>query len=124
RRAGDVIPEIVRVIAERRPAGAVPWTRPTHCPVCGSALVREEGAAAWRCSGGLSCPAQRKEAVRHFASRRAMDIEGLGDRQAEALVEFGFVHSPAELYALTVEDLVRMKAALDAGTAADLVQAA
>jgi DNA ligase (NAD+) len=124
RRAGDVIPEIVRVIAERRPAGAVPWTMPTHCPVCGSELVREEGAAAWRCSGGLSCPAQRKEAVRHFASRRAMDIEGLGDRQAEALVEFGFVHSPAELYALTVEDLVRMKAALDAGTAADLVQAA
>src|SRR5690606_20486729 len=96
---------------------------PTHCPVCGSELVREEGAAAWRCSGGLSCPAQRKEAVRHFASRRAMDIEGLGDRQADALVEFGFVRSPADLYALTVEDLVRMKAALDAGTAADLVQA-
>ncbi|MGY1409139.1 NAD-dependent DNA ligase LigA [Luteimonas sp. A611] len=122
RRAGDVIPEIVRVIEEHRPAGAVPWTMPPDCPVCGSELVREEGAAAWRCSGGLSCPAQRKEAVRHFASRRAMDIEGLGDRQAEALVEFGFVHSPAEIYALTVEDLVRMKAALDAATAADLVQ--
>ncbi|WP_298575206.1 NAD-dependent DNA ligase LigA [uncultured Luteimonas sp.] len=120
RRAGDVIPEIVRVIEERRPAGAVPWTMPGQCPVCASELVREEGAAAWRCSGGLSCPAQRKEAVRHFASRRAMDIEGLGDRQAEALVEFGFVHSPADLYALTVEDLVRMKTALDAATAADL----
>ncbi|MGJ4729201.1 NAD-dependent DNA ligase LigA [Luteimonas sp. SDU101] len=120
RRAGDVIPEIVRVIEERRPASAVPWTMPSHCPVCGSELVREEGAAAWRCSGGLSCPAQRREAVRHFASRRAMDIEGLGDRQAEALVEFGFVHSPADLYALTVEDLVRMKTALDAATAADL----
>ena len=122
RRAGDVIPEIVRVIEEHRPAGAVPWAMPADCPVCGSELVREEGAAAWRCSGGVSCPAQRKEAVRHFASRRAMDIEGLGDRQAEALVEFGFVHSLAEIYALTVEDLVRMKAALDAATAADLVQ--
>lgn len=123
RRAGDVIPEIVRVIEDRRPAGAKPWQMPSECPVCGSELVREEGAAAWRCSGGLACPAQRKEAVRHFASRRAMDIEGLGDRQAEALVEFGFVHSPADLYALTVEDLVRMKAALDAATAADLAEA-
>ena len=123
RRAGDVIPEIVRVIRERRPAGAAPWTMPSHCPVCGSELVREEGAAAWRCSGGLACPAQRKEAVRHFASRRAMDIEGLGDRQAEALVEFGFVHSPADLYALTVEDLVRMKTALDTGTTAELFAA-
>ena len=123
RRAGDVIPEIVRVIEDRRPAGTVPWSMPAQCPVCGSELVREEGAAAWRCSGGLSCAAQRKEAVRHFASRRAMDIEGLGDRQAEALVEFGFVHSPADLYALTVEDLVRMKTALDAATVADLLAA-
>jgi len=122
RRAGDVIPEIVRVIEAHRPADATPWTMPRDCPVCGSELVREEGAAAWRCSGGLSCPAQRKEAVRHFASRRAMDIEGLGDRQADALGEFDFVHSPAEIYALTVEDLLRMKAALDAATAADLVQ--
>jgi len=123
RRAGDVIPEIVRVIEERRPAGTVEWSMPATCPVCGSELVREEGAAAWRCTGGLTCSAQRKEAVRHFASRRAMDIEGLGDRQAEALVEFGFVHSPADLYVLTVEDLVRMKTALDAATAADFAQA-
>ncbi|KLJ02976.1 NAD-dependent DNA ligase LigA [Luteimonas sp. FCS-9] len=123
RRAGDVIPEIVRVIEDRRPAGAVPWTMPVDCPVCGSELVREEGAIAWRCSGGLTCPAQRKEAVRHFASRRAMDIEGLGDKQAEALVEFGFVHSPADLYALKVADLVRMKTALDAATADDFQQA-
>lgn len=122
RRAGDVIPEIVRVIEDRRPSGAVPWTMPRTCPVCGSELVREEGAAAWRCSGGLTCPAQRKEAVRHFASRRAMDIDGLGDRQAEALVEFDFVHSPADLYALTVEDLVRMKLAMDAATPSDLAQ--
>ncbi|KWV14202.1 NAD-dependent DNA ligase LigA [Xanthomonas translucens] len=123
RRAGDVIPEVVRVIEERRPAGTVPWTMPTACPVCGSHIVREEDAVAWRCSGGLACAAQRKEAVRHFASRRAMDIEGLGDRQADALVEFGFVQSLADLYALSVQDLVRMKAALDAATAADLVQA-
>ncbi|WP_068856249.1 NAD-dependent DNA ligase LigA, partial [Xanthomonas graminis] len=123
RRAGDVIPEVVRVIDERRPAGTVPWTMLTACPVCGSHIVREEHAVAWRCSGGLACAAQRKEAVRHFASRRAMDIEGLGDRQADALVEFGFVDSLADLYALSVQDLVRMKAALDAATAADLVQA-
>ncbi|MDR7192934.1 NAD-dependent DNA ligase LigA [Luteimonas terrae] len=123
RRAGDVIPEIVRVIEDRRPAGAVEWMMPATCPVCGSELVREEGASAWRCTGGLTCSAQRKEAVRHFASRRAMDIEGLGDKQAEALVEFGFVHSPADLFALTVEDLVRMKTALDAATGADFTQA-
>ncbi len=123
RRAGDVIPEIVRVIEDRRPAGTVEWAMPATCPVCGSELVREEGASAWRCTGGLTCSAQRKEAVRHFASRRAMDIEGLGDKQAEALVEFGFVHSPADLFALTVDDLVRMKTALDAATAADLAQA-
>ena len=123
RRAGDVIPEIVRVIEDRRPAATAPWSMPATCPVCGSELVREEGAAAWRCTGGLTCSAQRKEAVRHFASRRAMDIEGLGDKQAEALVEFGFVHSPADLFALTVADLVRMKTALDAPTAADIAQA-
>ncbi|WP_369944300.1 NAD-dependent DNA ligase LigA [Xanthomonas medicagonis] len=123
RRAGDVIPEVVRVIEERRPPGTVPWTMPATCPVCGSDLVKEEDAVAWRCSGGLACAAQRKEALRHFASRRAMDIEGLGDRQADALVEFGFVQSLADLYALSVEDLVRMKVALDAATAADLEQA-
>src|SRR5690606_31768429 len=84
RRAGDVIPEVVQVIDERRPDGTQPWTMPANCPVCDSALVRAEGEAAWRCSGGLYCPAQRKEAVRHFASRRAMDIEGLGDRFIES----------------------------------------
>ncbi|MCD9030158.1 NAD-dependent DNA ligase LigA [Luteimonas sp. Y-2-2-4F] len=123
RRAGDVIPEIVRVIAERRPKGARPWSMPAACPVCGSELVREEGEAAYRCTGGLACGAQRKEAVRHFASRRAMDIEGLGEKQADALVEYGFVRSVADLYALDVPALVRMKAALDAATAADLLQA-
>ena len=123
RRAGDVIPEIVRVIDERRPAGTVAWSMPAACPVCGSALEREEGAAAYRCSGGLACAAQRKEALRHFASRRALDIEGLGERQADALVELGFVQSVADLYRLDVADLVRMKVAIDAATADDLQRA-
>ena len=113
RRAGDVIPEVVRVVEEQRPAGTVPWTMPTHCPVCGSALLREEGAAAWRCSGGLICAAQRKEALIHFASRRAMDIEGLGERFAEDLVEFDMVKTPADLYRLTVDDFVAMKQRVD-----------
>ncbi len=122
RRAGDVIPEIVRVIDERRPPGTTPWAMPDACPVCGSDLVREEGEAAFRCTGGLTCGAQRREALRHFASRRAMDIEGLGEKQADALVEYGFVESIADLYALDVADLVRMKVAMDAATAADLLR--
>jgi len=76
RRAGDVIPEVVRVVEDKRPPGTQPWVMPSHCPVCGSELVREEGEVVWRCSGELTCAAQRKEAVGHFASRRAMDIEG------------------------------------------------
>ena len=125
RRAGDVIPEVVRVIEDQRPAGTTPWTMPTRCPVCNSALIREEGAAAWRCSGGLICAAQRKEALIHFASRRAMDIEGLGERFAEALVELDIVHTPADLYALTVDSLVAMKQAIDErdGTTPETVKA-
>lgn len=125
RRAGDVIPEVVRVVEDLRPAGTVPWTMPTHCPVCGSELLREEGAAAWRCSGGLVCAAQRKEALIHFASRRAMDIEGLGERFAEALVELDIVHSPADLYSLTVKRFVAMKQAIDErdGTTPETVKA-
>jgi DNA ligase (NAD+) len=113
RRAGDVIPEIVRVVAERRPEGTVAWQMPTECPVCGSALVRVEGMAVWRCSGGLICGAQRKEAIFHFASRRAMDIEGLGDRLIEDLVDFDYVKTVADLYRLTVEDWVEMKRRAD-----------
>jgi DNA ligase (NAD+) len=109
RRAGDVIPEVVRVNLERRPRGAKPWHMPTHCPVCGSAIVREEGESVARCTGGLVCAAQRKEALVHFASRRAIDIDGLGDRIIEDLIAFGCVHSPADLYALTVDDFVEMK---------------
>jgi DNA ligase (NAD+) len=113
RRAGDVIPEVVRVIPDRRPPKTHPWHMPTHCPVCHSALVREEGEAAWRCSGGLVCAAQRKEALIHFASRRAMDIEGIGERFVDALVDFGYVHTPADLYKLTLEDFLDMKRRAD-----------
>ncbi len=113
RRAGDVIPEVVRVVEEHRPPHTHPWQMPTRCPICDSALVREEGAAAWRCSGGLFCAAQRKEALIHFAARRAMDIDGLGERYVDALVEFDMVKTPADLYALTVDDFVAMKQRAD-----------
>ncbi len=113
RRAGDVIPEVVRVVTERRPPQARPWHMPTHCPVCGSTLLRKEGEAAWRCTGGLVCAAQRKEALLHFASRRAMDIEGLGERLVDALVDLGYVRTPADLYRLKLGDLLEMKRHLD-----------
>ncbi|MEO7073088.1 MAG: NAD-dependent DNA ligase LigA, partial [Rhodanobacter sp.] len=113
RRAGDVIPEVVRVMPDLRRPRTRAWHMPAQCPVCNSTLVREEGAAAWRCSGGLVCPAQRKEALIHFASRRAMDIDGLGERYVDALVELDYVSSPADLYALTVERFVAMKQAID-----------
>ncbi|MBS0381111.1 MAG: NAD-dependent DNA ligase LigA [Proteobacteria bacterium] len=113
RRAGDVIPEVVRVIPERRPPHTRPWKMPAHCPVCGSAIEREEGEAAARCTGGLVCAAQRREAIRHFASRRAMDIDGLGERYIEDLIEFGYVHSIADLYKLTLEDFLAMKRRAD-----------
>lgn len=114
RRAGDVIPEVVSVILDRRPQGTIPWQMPMRCPVCGSEIVREEGAAAWRCSGELSCPAQRKEAIAHFASRRAMDIDGLGDKYIETLVDAGIVKSVADLYRLNRDQLLHLKLVLDA----------
>jgi DNA ligase (NAD+) len=125
RRAGDVIPEVVSVNAARRPAGTEPWTMPLCCPVCAAELVREEGEAAWRCSGELSCPAQRKEAVHHFASRRAMDIEGLGDRFIEELCDLGYVESVADIYRLKLEDLLEMKRRADErdGTTPETVKA-
>ena len=113
RRAGDVIPEVVGVVPERRPADTVPWQMPTQCPVCGSEIVREEGEAVWRCSGELTCPAQRKETIIHFASRRAMDIEGLGERFVEDLSDLGFVQHVADLYKLTLDDLLEMKRRVD-----------
>jgi DNA ligase (NAD+) len=113
RRAGDVIPEVVRVVPDQRAPGTPPWSMPENCPVCGSELVREEGDVVWRCSGELTCAAQRKEAIAHFASRRAMDIEGLGDRTIEDLSDLGFVASVADLYRLTLDDLLEMKRRAD-----------
>ncbi|WP_394133147.1 NAD-dependent DNA ligase LigA [Marinobacter nauticus] len=101
RRAGDVIPQVVKVVPEKRPAKALMVEMPEHCPVCGSDIVQIEGEAVARCSGGLYCPAQRKEAIRHYASRKAMDIEGLGDRLIEMLVDEGMVSTVADLYRLT-----------------------
>ena len=114
RRAGDVIPEVAGVMLEQRPKSATPWNMPAVCPICGSEIVREEGEAVWRCSGELSCPAQRKEAIRHFASRRAMDVEGLGDRLIEDLSDLGYLQSVADLYKLTLEDLLEMKRRVEA----------
>lgn len=122
RRAGDVIPEVVRVVIERRPAAvaaAEPFRMPQRCPVCDAAAVRDEGEAVLRCSGGLFCPAQRKQALLHFASRRAMDIEGLGDRLVEDLVDFDLVHGIADLYRLQLDDLLRLKQQADARDGAE-----
>jgi DNA ligase (NAD+) len=114
RRAGDVIPEVLSVVLERRPQPAPPvYELPRSCPVCGSHVVREEGEAVARCSGGLTCAAQRKEAIRHFAGRRMMDIEGLGDRYIDSLVECDLIHGVADLYRLTLDDLLAMKRAAD-----------
>ena len=113
RRAGDVIPEVVRVADGGRPDGSRPWTMPTECPICGSAIEREDGEVVARCTGGLFCPAQRKQALLHFASRRAMDIEGLGERFVDALVEFGYVRTVADLYLLTLADFLEMKRRAD-----------
>ncbi|MCL7713953.1 NAD-dependent DNA ligase LigA [Stenotrophomonas mori] len=123
RRAGDVIPEVVSVIVDRRPDGSRPWVMPQACPVCGAEIVREEGAAVWRCSGELSCPAQRKEAIAHFASRRAMDIDGLGDRYIETLVDAGIVRGVADLYRLQRDTLLLLKLALDAADPSALASA-
>ena len=105
RRAGDVIPEVVSVIKERRPPHAKVFHMPRKCPVCGSEAIREEDAAVTRCTGSLFCPAQRKQAIRHFASRRAMDIEGLGEKLVDQLVDNGLINNPADLYLLTTEQL-------------------
>lgn len=122
RRAGDVIPEVVAVVPEKRPmrqldGASTPLTpefvMPSSCPVCGSHVVREEGEAVARCSGGLACRAQRAQAIIHFAGRRMMDIDGLGERYVERLVEFDFVRGVADLYALKLEDLLEMKRQAD-----------
>lgn len=109
RRAGDVIPEIVGVLPERRPADARAFVMPARCPVCGSAAQRDEAEKDTRCTGGLFCAAQRKQALLHFASRRAMDVEGLGDKLVDQLVEAGLVHTPADLFALSVAQLTGLE---------------
>jgi DNA ligase (NAD+) len=111
RRAGDVIPEVVAAVLERRTGDEVPFKlleRHPVCPVCGSHVVRGEDEAVARCTGGLFCPAQRKQALWHFASRRAMDIEGLGDKLVDQLVDLGLVHSPADLYGLDAGKLASL----------------
>ncbi|CDG83444.1 NAD-dependent DNA ligase LigA [Janthinobacterium agaricidamnosum] len=125
RRAGDVIPEVLSAVLEKRPDPApAPFKMLQNCPVCGSHIVREEGEAIARCSGGLFCSAQRKEAIRHFAARRMMDIEGLGERYIDTLVELNYVHGVADLYKLTLDDLLKMKVRADErdGSTPDTVQ--
>jgi DNA ligase (NAD+) len=113
RRAGDVIPEVVAVVIDRRPDPAPPRFNILHaypvCPECGSHVVRLEGEAVARCTGGLYCPAQRKQALLHFAGRRAMDIEGLGDKLVDQLVDRGLVHTPADVYGLSQEELAGLE---------------
>ena len=108
RRAGDVIPEVVSVLLDKRVGDASPFTMPAQCPVCGSDAVREEGEADHRCTGGLFCAAQRKEAILHFAHRRAVDIEGLGDKLVEQLVDSGVVKTLPDLYRLGLTSLLAL----------------
>ncbi len=109
RRAGDVIPEIVRMLPERRPADATPVVMPANCPVCGSAIERIESEAVARCSGGLYCAAQRKESVKHFAARRAMDIDGLGEKLIDQLIDQALISDPADLFGLSVDALAGLQ---------------
>lgn len=113
RRAGDVIPEVVAVLPEKRQPGAEMFTMPNSCPVCGSAAVREEGEADYRCTGGLYCSAQRKQAMLHFASRRAVDIEGLGDKLVDQLVDSGVVKTLPDLYRLGLTALASLERMAD-----------
>jgi DNA ligase (NAD+) len=109
RRAGDVIPEVVKVLPDRRPKRTRAVKAPADCPVCGSAVAREEGEAVARCTGGLFCPAQRAEALKHFVSRRAMDVDGLGSKLIEQLVAVDRIKTPADLFSLTEDELVEME---------------
>ena len=133
RRAGDVIPEVAAVIYAKRPVDATLFVMPIHCPECGSAIIRLEGEAIARCTGGLICPAQRKQALLHYAQRRAVDIEGLGDKLVDQLVDGDVVHTPADLYRLGIaalSNLARMAeksaanllAAIEASRATTLVR--
>jgi DNA ligase (NAD+) len=113
RRAGDVIPEVVAVVPDKRQHQAKPFTMPRHCPVCGAAAVREEGEADYRCTGGLFCGAQRKQAILHFAQRRAMDIEGLGEKLVDQLIEGNVIRTLPELYRLGLNALASLERMAD-----------
>ncbi len=109
RRAGDVIPEVVKIVPDRRPKGTRQVKAPAKCPICGSKVVREEGESVARCTGGLFCAAQRVEALKHFVSRRALDIDGLGSKLIEQLVELDRIGTPADLFDLTKEELIELE---------------
>ena len=108
RRAGDVIPEVVAIVPEKRQPGSQVFTMPRICPVCGSEAVREEGEADYRCTGGLFCSAQRKHAILHFAQRRALDIEGLGEKLVDQMVDAGVIRTLPDLYRLGLANLVAL----------------
>ncbi|MBO2687698.1 DNA ligase (NAD(+)) LigA [Shewanella algae] len=122
RRAGDVIPQVVAVVPEKRPEGAKEISFPAQCPVCGSQVERLEGEAVARCTGGLFCEAQRKEAIKHFASRKALDIDGMGDKIVEQLIDKELVESPADLFSLTASALTMLER-MGLKSATNLVQA-
>ncbi len=109
RRAGDVIPEVVKIVPEHRPKGAKPVQSPKKCPICGSDVVREDNEAVSRCSGGLFCAAQRTEALKHFVSRRSLDIDGLGSKLIEQLVQLDRIKTPADLYTLDADELADLE---------------
>jgi DNA ligase (NAD+) len=109
RRAGDVIPEVVKVVESKRPQDSQSFVMPTHCPVCHSELQKPEGDAVLRCPAGLSCDAQLKESIKHFASRKGMDIDGLGDKLVEQLVDSGLIDTPADLYHLTEKQVAGLE---------------
>lgn len=108
RRAGDVIPEVVQVVLSKRPEHTEEFVMPTHCPVCDAVAEKEEGEAVLRCSGGLYCAAQQKEAIKHFASRKALDVDGLGDKLVELLVDKALIKDAADLFSLTVEQIAAL----------------
>ncbi|WP_412495660.1 NAD-dependent DNA ligase LigA [Shewanella chilikensis] len=122
RRAGDVIPQVVAVVPEKRPEDANEIRFPAQCPVCGSQVERLEGEAVARCTGGLFCEAQRKEAIKHFASRKALDIDGMGDKIVEQLIDKELVESPADLFSLTASALTMLER-MGLKSATNLVQA-
>lgn len=121
-RAGDVIPQLVGVVKEERPENAEVFSMPHTCPVCGSAVIREEDQADYRCTGGLVCPAQMKLSILHFASRRAMGIDGLGEKIIDALVDKGLVKTPADLYRLQASDIEALER-MGPKSAANLIEA-